>query len=370
MSALRRILGCVVVIGLAGVAHAGGVRGVGPDGKKGWLHTVEKGDTLWDITETYLGSPWIWPSVWKDNDDIQNPHRISPGDRLWISETEMRKLTDAEVAQIALESDAPAALANQDAAPGGVLPTAPHKPPANDPFAALDRSGDDLRRVIRFPGLHRYGYLTPEELSGSAAVLGSHDENYWSSQERRTIVGVGEGKVHIGDYFTVFRTRRRVTHPETGVVLGYQVDILGTAEVTEIHVESSFVRVASSYAEIEPGDRVMPYREEASEFVAVYDGKKQEGVVVGMPIYRQYALNGDMIVIDRGSDDGVVVGNEFELFRAGKEVLDPVNTTKTLVPDDLVGRVMVLKPGNNSSLALLTRADRPIRVGDHFRNLP
>jgi hypothetical protein len=81
-------------------------------------------------------------------------------------------------------------------------------------------------------------------------------------------------------------------------------------------------------------------------------------------------MNGDMIVIDRGSDDGVVVGNEFELFRAGKEVLEPVNTTKTLVPDDLVGRVMVLKPSNNTSLALLTRAERPIHVGDHFRTGP
>jgi hypothetical protein len=140
--------------------------------------------------------------------------------------------------------------------------------------------------------------------------------------------------------------------------------------VTEIHVESSFVRITSSYAEIEPGDRVMPYRQEADEFVAVFDGKKQEGIVVGVPINRQYAMNGDMIVIDRGSDDGVVVGNEFELFRAGKEVLEPVNTTKTLVPDDLVGRVMVLKPSNNTSLALLTRAERPIHVGDHFRTGP
>jgi hypothetical protein len=367
MSAFRWMVGWVVVIGLAGAAHAGGVRGVAPDGKKGWLHTVEKGDTLWDITETYLGSPWIWPSVWKDNGDIQNPHRISPGDRLWISETEMRKLTDEEVAKIAIERDLPAAP-DQDALPGGA--TAPPPPAAVDAFAALDRSSDDLRRVVRFPGLHRFGYMTPEELSGTAAILGSHDENYWASQERKTIIGVGEGKVHVGDQFTVFRTRRRVTHPETGVVLGYLIDILGTAEITEIHVESSFVRVSSSYAEIEPGDRVMPYREEPSEFVSVYDGNKHEGMVVGVPVYRQYAMNGDMIVIDRGSDDGVVVGNEFQLFRAGKEVRDPVNTTKTLVPDDLVGRVMVLKPSRNTSLALLTSAGRPVRIGDHFRSQP
>jgi hypothetical protein len=364
MSAFRWMMGCVVLIGVASVAHAGGVQGVTPDGKRGWLHTVEKGDTLWDITETYLGSPWIWPSVWKDNGDIENPHRISPGDRLWISETEMRKLTDAEVARIALDQPVPGApeATGPRRQINGETPAA-----AVDAFAALDRASDDLRRVVRFPGLHRFGYLNPQELEGTAAILGSHDENYWTSQERKTIIGVGEGKIHVGDIFTVFRTRRRVSHPETGVVLGYQIDVLGTAEVTEIHVESSFVRIITAYAEIEPGDRVMPYHEEASEFVSVYDDKKHEGIVVGVPVYRQYALNGDLIVIDRGTNDGVVVGNQMELFRAGKEVLDPVTTTKTLVPDDLVGRVMVLKPSDTTSLALLLKAERPIHVGDHFR---
>src|SRR5438445_564068 len=27
-------------------------------------HTVEKGDTLWDLSQKYLGSPWYWPKVW------------------------------------------------------------------------------------------------------------------------------------------------------------------------------------------------------------------------------------------------------------------------------------------------------------------
>ncbi len=48
-------------------------------------HTVVPGDTLWDISMKYLNTPWKWPLVWANNQDITNPHLIYPNDIVVIT---------------------------------------------------------------------------------------------------------------------------------------------------------------------------------------------------------------------------------------------------------------------------------------------
>lgn len=41
-------------------------------------YTVQKGDTLWDVSETFFGDPNFWPKIWSVNSQIENPHEIVP----------------------------------------------------------------------------------------------------------------------------------------------------------------------------------------------------------------------------------------------------------------------------------------------------
>src|SRR3989338_517011 len=49
-------------------------------GRSANVYIVQRGDTLWSISETFFGDPMFWPKIWSLNRDrIENPHFIYPG---------------------------------------------------------------------------------------------------------------------------------------------------------------------------------------------------------------------------------------------------------------------------------------------------
>jgi hypothetical protein len=54
-------------------------------------YTVKSGDTLWAISGLFLKSPWRWPELWGMNlQEIRNPHRIYPGQQLFLDKSNGR----------------------------------------------------------------------------------------------------------------------------------------------------------------------------------------------------------------------------------------------------------------------------------------
>jgi hypothetical protein len=353
------VLMCLMALPVAAWAQA---VGISPDGKKGRIHTVVKGDTLWDITETYLGTAWVWPSIWKEN-DILNPHRIHPGEMIWITEGEMRKLTPEEAENFM-----------KAAAEQGEVPAAPAALPGmeaeshDDPFAALDSSDSTVERYVELKDLHRHSFVTAEEEAQGGAIMGTHRPNYWSAQHQRTIVSVGEGQTQVGDMYTIYRVRRPLRHPDSGEMLGYIVEVLGKGEIGEVHAEASFLDVLASYAEIQPGDRITRYVEEPARIREVFSDAEVDGSVVAWEPYRLRGGRGDLVILDKGTEDGIATGRRFTVYRAGREVRDPLTLNPLLVPDDVIGEAFVVKTSARASLALVTNATTDLVIGDRFRN--
>src|SRR2546423_9583610 len=64
-------------------------------------HVVKKGDTLWDLANSYLKNPFSWPEIFRLTTDIvKDPHWIYSGEviRIWGNEVKTEALARADSA--------------------------------------------------------------------------------------------------------------------------------------------------------------------------------------------------------------------------------------------------------------------------------
>jgi hypothetical protein len=312
-------------------------------GQKGRIHTVASGDTLWDISDAYLGTPWVWPSVWKSNEDIQNPHRIFPGDKLFVSPNEMRKLSKDEADRLLTGGQAPAALAD-----------------------GLNAGGANGPQVYHFSEINDAGIISVEALSGAAAIVDSTENRVWLGDHDVVIIGYGEGEVQVGDQFSVFRTTRQVEDPATKQPVGHAILALGWLEVTEVHPETSIATIRASRGEMRRGDRLVP-RTKLSPDVTVLGKTDVEGRVVHA-MWKKVEIGGnDVVYLNRGADAGLQPGSPLEVYRPIGTAIDEAQNQERQLPDDVIARMIVVQTTPTTATAVVTKASTEIEPGDAFR---
>ncbi|MFI5320655.1 MAG: LysM peptidoglycan-binding domain-containing protein [Myxococcota bacterium] len=184
-------------------------------GRPGRIHVVQRGDTLWDISDAYLGTPWVWPSIWKDNSvEVENPHQIYPNERIWISPHEMRKVSDAEAAEM-LARSAPEPEAQLEES----MPAAMADPDGPEPVRN--------RGTFLYTEIQTTGFVTLEELEGAATIIGGPKSRSMFTDHTPVEIGLGEGEVAVGDELDVFRPGDLVVDPGTRRTMGRVTKQLG-----------------------------------------------------------------------------------------------------------------------------------------------
>lgn len=306
-------------------------------GREGRIHTVVSGDTLWDISEAYLGSPFQWPKVWKNNPAVKNPHWIYPGNQIWISDNEMRPITSDEASSYTTSSNGEDAVT---------------KPVGSFPVPAL---GD-------------VGLISQEEFETAGSLIGSPEAEKWLSMNRRAFISLGESQVRPGDRFTIVRESEYVSDPETGAPLGVHVDKLGWLEVTKVGPESSEAFIKESNGAILRGDRLIRRVAPALEVpVRIGDIAGVDGQVALVLADRTITGQRDVVFVNRGTDQGVDVGSLLEIFRPGAVVRDPVTQTDHMLPDDVTANLIVVSARPGSAAAIITHSTVSVLQGDRFR---
>lgn len=87
-------------------------------------------------------------------------------------------------------------------------------------------------------------------------------------------------------------------------------------------------------------------------------------VVGGVTLIGQYQV----VVINRGSSNGLSVGDVLSVFQTGKVVEDRFRGGKVRLPDEGAGSIMVFKTYDRISYALVMEATDAIHIHDTVRN--
>lgn len=320
-------------------------------------YTVKKGDTLWDIAKHFLKDPWLWPQIWYVNPEIRNPHLIYPGDVIALSFVNGRPVLTLEGAESTPPPPPPASTG-----PGSKLPVVKVKPHIR--VEELTKAITTLPRSAIEPFLNRPFFVTEDELERAPYVLANYG-NHIISGEGDRIYAEGIKNASVSE-FNIVRKGKAYKDPDTGEILGYEAINLGVARLVRLGSPQTLV-VTKSYKEILNGDSLLPKEPDDTplNFYPRPPSKDIAGRIIavagGISKIGQY----NVIVINKGRDDGLEPGNVLDIYQAGAVVKDPRTGDRVKLPEERAGVAMVFKPYKTLSYALVMEAYKDLSVLDY-----
>lgn len=323
-------------------------------------YTVVKGDTLWDIAQRFLKSPWHWPKLWKLNERIKNPHLIYPGDVIVL------RYVDGKPELTVLRNGKPeAAVADaKEAAPAqGARPTVKLSPTAR--VESLEKAIPTIPPQAIAPFLVQPLVVGEKELEQAGYItIGLDNRIALGNLSEFYARGVKDGGGQ--EFYQIFRQGNAIRNPHNPEdILGYEAIYLGDAKRLESGDPAKFI-VTRARQEILPRDRLLPSAEKAvlPYYYPHAPKTRVEGQV--LPALNTVAEMGPytIVVVNLGRREGIEEGHVLRVMRHVGTHLDPETREPYRLPDEESALIMVFRTFDKVSYALVMSAMRPVHAQD------
>lgn len=305
----------------------------------GFYYTVKKGDTLWDISQRFNDSPWQWPDLWNENDQLPNPHWIYPGERIRL----FRKSDKHQYEQ----TQVPA-----------IVPQAQTSTPAPSPeigffYGPMDRVG-----FIRNPAVQPLGLIF--KVLKDKEMISSQDQVYIRYPDSGQVAPFSPGQ-----RLTVYRAvapRGKTSLKET---IGTQHLLLGIIEITSVKAQYAIAQVIKSHKTIRVDDLLMAYQAQNANLIVSQSIPGLRGQIIGSEEHNKLIGANMVAFIDKGQDDNIRPGQVYTISHEETEV-PPSGETITLDPID-IGSLVVLRTEKNTATVYITDSKEAIKDGQLVR---
>jgi peptidoglycan-associated lipoprotein len=209
------------------------------------------------------------------------------------------------------------------------------------------------------------GYVLPtEQVSGT--VIGAREVKKLYAYGDILYVRFRPGsEMKVGERVTLYRKTDEVYHPVIGQYIGRVIATLGVLEISTPPVNRvSEARVIQSFDSLSPGDPIMPYKPPPAVPDQSTSGGTVRGMIVAFKVPRQVTAQGEIVYIDRGSGDGVSLGDRFTVIRQGTW-----ESMTTRFPDYAFGELKVIGLQERTATAFVMKSTDALQRGDTVMQL-
>ncbi|WP_376693656.1 LysM peptidoglycan-binding domain-containing protein [Wenzhouxiangella sp. EGI_FJ10409] len=357
-------------------------------------YVVQEGDTLWDIAARFLTRPWQWPAIWDANPEIDNPHEIYPGDVISLAFVggEPRLTVDDSVRRLSPEV---------------------RRESVDGPISTIPL--DAVETFLKSPRI-----LTAEEYEELPYVIANNERRVLAGPSDRTYVR-GLDDARVGDEVVLARVNYmfedRSVNPDSDVrikkklierdggpvrsalrpasavwkatigqigrynypVIGYELWETARGRVAKSG-DPAIVEIISGRQAVMEGDFVLPVEDHAYDATfqpRAMDEIPDDGRIIAITGSSYGAGHYQVVAINLGTADGIQSGHTFSAFRPGDTVRDdryPLMSRAAFrepekryvdLPDEFAGRIMVFRPFEHVSYALVLEGSaNTIQVDD------
>jgi hypothetical protein len=315
-------------------------------------YVVKRGDTLWGLANLFLRDPYLWPEIWYVNPQVQNPHRIYPGDTL----------------RLAYGADGTAQIQLTRGSAARLEPLL-RSSPLDGPIATIPYSA-----IAAF--LSKPGVISKDEVKTAPYVLALRNEH--------VIAGAGfdlyvkKLTAAVGERYNIMHVDAPLKDPTSGDVLGYMAIYTGTGQVTRAGNPATMTLTESARETLRGDVLLADTANTTPDLVPHAPARPVNGqvmaVVNGVLLIGQYQV----VAINRGSRAGIEPGHVLQVSEAVKTERDRcahiedygtcLRFSKDSLPIETAGTLLVFKTYDRMSYALVVSEVSPIHVTDRVSN--
>jgi len=361
------------------------------------IHTVKKGDTLWDLAGYYYNNPFIWRNIYNANiEKIKDPHWIYPGQEFIIPDVMADAINQENVSPVEEKN-----ITNGDEGIGfekeieekNVQPITTTE--VGEEIGKVKQIREDIKKIERTKSYaikNAVEYAVAKKLASRAGYLsienpqigkidGLFKNSYQMVKNEKVYIKLNSTEQSLtGKELVIFKWNNKVKDNKSGENLGKHVRITGKVRIDGYENNLAYGTITASYDEIEKGDFVTFYEEPQINPNSSYLKVSEDlyGSLIGTENPKIRTNEFTIVFINLGKNDGINTGDVFTIVRKDKtgkyfaagalQVLVPYDKYSTAAIISIKGN-MDIKPYEEIKLSYRNKTEYLMKKYGELMNL-